>query len=85
MTCVRSSSLVCASSKTYLFTVSEECMGKIEEWLGKNGRITARYGPLVKGLYQDAIVTLLKPDKIQLILQFSKLTAEDFEKILNSL
>jgi hypothetical protein len=85
MTCVKNTSLVCASSKTYLLTVEEGCMAKIEEWLRKNGKITASYGPLVKGLYQDAIITLLKPDKVQAILQFSKLTIEELEKTLNSL
>ncbi len=78
-------SLVCASSKTYVFTVKDSCIDKIVGFLEREGKVTAKFGPLVKGVYRDAIVTVVKPDKVQVILQFSKLSVDEFEQVLKSL
>ncbi|MEZ0345830.1 MAG: hypothetical protein ABWK01_04705 [Infirmifilum sp.] len=83
--CVVSRSLVCSSSKTYVFKVREECIDKVVSLLESEGKVTARFGPLVKGVYKDAIVSVVKPDKVQVILQFSKLTIEEFEETLRKL
>ncbi|UNQ73051.1 hypothetical protein [Infirmifilum sp. NZ] len=83
--CVVSRSLVCASSKTYVFTIKAECADKVVDLLEREGKVTARFGPLVKGVYKDAIVTVVKPDKVQVILQFSKLTVDEVEQVLRSL
>lgn len=83
--CVVSKTLTCASSKTYVFTVREECLDKIVGLLEREGKVTAKFGPLVKGVYKDALVTIVKPNKVQVILQFSRVTAEEFEGVLNSL
>ncbi|ABL78437.1 hypothetical protein [Thermofilum pendens] len=85
MCLVKSRSLVCASSKTYLLAVEEGCLGRVAEWLERAGKVTARYGPLVKGVYKDAIITLLEPDKVQVILQFSKLSIEEIEEEIKKL
>ena len=83
--CVISKSLVCASSKTYVLKIREDCFDKVARLLEERGKITAKYGPLVKGTYRDAVVTLVKPDKVQVILQFSSMSVEEFEKELESL
>lgn len=83
--CVISRNLVCASSKTYVLKIKEDCADKIAEFLRKNGKVTAEYGPLLKGVYKDAIVTLVKPDKLQVILQFAKISIEELENELRGL
>lgn len=83
--CVVSRTLVCASSKTYVFDVREDCIEKIIKLLESEGKITARFGPLVKGVYKDAIISVVKPNKVQVILQFSKISVDDFEQTLKSL
>ncbi|MEM0258103.1 MAG: hypothetical protein QXT33_03570 [Thermofilum sp.] len=83
--CVISRSLVCASSKTYVLKIREDCVDKVAEFLKTKGRVTAEYGPLLKGVYKDAIVTLVKPDKLQVILQFAKISIEELESELRGL
>lgn len=83
--CVISKTLVCASSKTYVFKIREDCADKVAEFLRKNGRISAEYGPLLKGVYKDAVVTLVKPDKLQVILQFAKISVDELESELRGL
>jgi hypothetical protein len=65
--------------------VKEDCIDKIVGLIEKEGKVTARFGPLVKGVYRDAIVTIVKPDKVQVILQFSKVTIDEFEQLLRNL
>ena len=83
--CVVSKSLVCASSKTYVLRIREDCFDRVVRLLEERGKVTAKYGPLVKGIFRDAVVTLVKPDKVQVILQFSGMTIEEFERELESL
>uniref|UniRef100_A0A7C3SLF2 Uncharacterized protein n=1 Tax=Thermofilum pendens TaxID=2269 RepID=A0A7C3SLF2_THEPE len=83
--CVVSKNLVCASSKTYVLKIREDCFDKVVRLLEERGKVTAKYGPLVKGAYRDAVVTLVRPDKVQVILQFSNMSIEEFEKELESL
>ena len=83
--CVISRNLVCASSKTYVLRIREDCFDRVVRLLEERGSISAKYGPLVKGVFREAVITLVKPDKVQVILQFSSMSIEEFEKELESL
>lgn len=84
--CIRSTSLVCASSKSYLIKVKPECLEKIVDHIREHGRITASFGPLIKGVYKDVPVTILKPDRIQVMLAYSEMEigelVEDLKKVV---
>ena len=71
--CIKSVNLVCSSSKSYLIKVEPDCIDRVVEFLEKNGEITAKFGPLVKGVYRDVPVTIVKPDRMQVMLAYSEL------------
>ncbi|RLE59507.1 MAG: hypothetical protein DRJ35_05610 [Thermoprotei archaeon] len=86
--CIRSTTLVCASSKSYLIKVDPKCLDKIVEYIKEHGRITASFGPLIKAVYKDVPVTILKPDRIQVMLVYSDIEidelVEDLKKAVES-
>jgi len=83
--CVKSKIVVCSSSKTYMLKVDEKCVDDIIKLIEKRGRITARFGPLIKGVYVDAPITIIKPDKVQVMLLHSKLSIDDIVRDFNSI
>ena len=77
MECLKKIKITCTSSKTYLLEVEEDCINKILDFIEKRGKITAKYGPLTKGVYKDTPVTIIKPNKVLFMLLYSKLTIDE--------
>ncbi len=72
-----STSLVCATSKTYLIKVKEGYIDKIIDFLREHGTITASFGPLVKAVYRDIPITIVKPNKVQVMLAYSNVSLDE--------